>query len=313
LDEDSVFLLCSDGLSDGDRVDEYWETEILPMLEGKTDIETVSKRLIEIANTQNGHDNVTVGLIYVQVTPSQAIASLEPMDTGNISAGTTRFSPAVPESPTQISQSYRSEPSGYKTQVVEPEQNASSRWLLLGIGALIGIAGLIGFLLWLPNSQRAIAPVASPIPSPQPSVSPSPIVTPLNSGSLVQITTKDLPLPLLELISEPIAPTSDASRQPNSEPSPTEAPSTPIVVTTIPKDAVLEVLSKRGTTQQGQWVQFRVCSAGAESGTTSIAGQKGWIRESEISAWVAPIAQATVEQRGSCIKEPSPASPSSSP
>jgi protein phosphatase len=314
LDEDSVFLLCSDGLSDGDRVDEYWETEILPMLEGKTDIETVSKRLIEIANTQNGHDNVTVGLIYVQVTPSQAIANMELLDTRNISAGTTRFSPAVPESPTQISQSYRSEPSGYKTQVVEPEQNASSRWLLLGIGALIGIAGLIGFLLWLPNSQRAIAPVASPIPSPQPSVSPSPIVTPLSSGSLVQITTKDLPLPLLELLSEPIAPTPDASLQPNSEPSPTEAPSTLIVVTTIPKDAVLEVLSKRSTTQQGQWVQFRVCSAGAESGAVPIAGQKGWIRESEISAWVVSIAQPTVEQRGSCIKEPSPAlSPSSSP
>jgi serine/threonine protein phosphatase PrpC len=316
LDEDSVFLLCSDGLSDGDRVDEYWETEILPMLEGKTDIETVSKRLIEIANTQNGHDNVTVGLIYVQVTPSHAIASLEPLEAGTISAGTTRFSPAVPEIPAQ-SQPYReSSSSGLKTQVLQPEQNASSRLLLLGIGALIGIAGLIGFLLWLPSNQRAIAPVTSPLPpQPSPTVSASPIVTPLNIGSLVQITTKDLPLPALELLSEPIAPTPDASSpQPNSDPTPTQAPSAPAVVATIPKDAVVEVLSKRGTAQQGQWVQFRVCSTGAETSAASIPGQKGWIRESEVSAWVAPIAQATAEQQGSCIKELSPAlSPSSSP
>jgi serine/threonine protein phosphatase PrpC len=316
LDEDSVFLLCSDGLSDGDRVDEYWETEILPMLEGKTDIETVSKRLIEIANTQNGHDNVTVGLIYVQVTPSQAIASLEPLETGNVVAGTTRFSPAVPESSTQ-SQPYReSSSSSLKTQVLQPEQNASSRWLLLGIGALIGVAGLIGFLLWLPNSQRAIAPVASPVPpQPSPTVRVSPMVTPLNIGSLVQVTTKDLPLPTLELLSEPIspsypqgvAPSPDTTRpQPSSDPSPAQVPSAPAAVATIPKDAVLEVLSKRGTAQQGQWVQFRVCSVGTESGATTSAGQKGWIRESEISAWVVPIAQATAEQQGSCVKEPSP-------
>jgi protein phosphatase len=71
-DEDAVFLLTSDGLTDFDRVEEYWETEILPILtEETTKLENVAQRLIEIANTKNGHDNVTIGLIHCQVKYSE--------------------------------------------------------------------------------------------------------------------------------------------------------------------------------------------------------------------------------------------------
>ncbi|BBD61567.1 hypothetical protein NIES2109_43950 [Nostoc sp. HK-01] len=67
LDEDAVFLLTSDGLSDFDRVEEYWETEILPILTEETDLVTVADKLLEIANTKNGHDNVTIALVHYQV------------------------------------------------------------------------------------------------------------------------------------------------------------------------------------------------------------------------------------------------------
>jgi protein phosphatase len=67
LDEDSVFLLCSDGLSDYDRVEQNWETEILPILDGKTDAKSVIAKLVEIANEQNGHDNVTIALTHYQL------------------------------------------------------------------------------------------------------------------------------------------------------------------------------------------------------------------------------------------------------
>ena len=305
LDEDSVFLLCSDGLSDGDRVEEYWETEILPLLEGKTDIDTVSKRLVEIGNTQNGHDNVTVGLIYVQVTPSPAPSTPIPVE--HLSSETTRSSPTVPVSP-QFNQSYRTEPvpSSLKTQILQPKQNSSSRLLLLGIGALLGIAGLLGLLFWLSGGKRAIAPISAPTITPQPSpiASASPIFTPLKIGSLVQLNSKNPDLPLPVLLSESIAPT------PNKIPNATLPPaafSPPRAIGTIPNDAVLEVRSRRGTIQQEQWVQFRVCYVPAsELDASLILGQEGWIRESEISAWVAPIAQATPEQQGVCKKAVSP-------
>lgn len=68
LDEDCLFLLCSDGLSDYDRVDMIWREELLPLLQGGTDLASASKRLIELANQLNGHDNVTVGLVHCHVT-----------------------------------------------------------------------------------------------------------------------------------------------------------------------------------------------------------------------------------------------------
>jgi protein phosphatase len=67
LDEDAIFLLTSDGLSDFDRVEDYWETEILPILHGQDDIVQVADKLVELANTRNGHDNVTLALLHHQV------------------------------------------------------------------------------------------------------------------------------------------------------------------------------------------------------------------------------------------------------
>ena len=76
LDEDCVFLLCSDGLSDYDRVDEYWQSELLPLLDGTIDIATATQRLLAIANSRNGHDNVTIGLLHCQVRSQPAQATL---------------------------------------------------------------------------------------------------------------------------------------------------------------------------------------------------------------------------------------------
>ncbi len=75
MDENCVFLLCSDGLSDSDRVEQFWQRELSPLVQqaskhpdkhaGK--FEAVGPRLVDLANEYNGHDNVTVGLLRVQV------------------------------------------------------------------------------------------------------------------------------------------------------------------------------------------------------------------------------------------------------
>jgi protein phosphatase len=67
VDEECIFLLCSDGVSDRDRVEQYWQKEILPVLEGKVDLATACQRTINMANTHNGHDNATVALVHCQV------------------------------------------------------------------------------------------------------------------------------------------------------------------------------------------------------------------------------------------------------
>jgi protein phosphatase len=67
IDDDCIFLLCSDGLSDFDRIEQQWRN-LLPVLDGKQDLATAVKNLITLANEKNGHDNATVALMHGRVT-----------------------------------------------------------------------------------------------------------------------------------------------------------------------------------------------------------------------------------------------------
>jgi protein phosphatase len=69
INEDCIFLLCSDGLSDFDRVEQYWKLTILPILQQKSNINEAVSDLVKIANEKNGHDNITVALVYCQISP----------------------------------------------------------------------------------------------------------------------------------------------------------------------------------------------------------------------------------------------------
>lgn len=82
IDESCVFLLCSDGLSDSDRVEQFWQRELSPLVQRSSQAQTnqaqtnqaqtekfksAGPRLVDLANEYNGHDNVTVGLLRAQV------------------------------------------------------------------------------------------------------------------------------------------------------------------------------------------------------------------------------------------------------
>ena len=72
LDDDCLLLLCSDGLSDFDRVEQYWRDVIAPVLDEKNqkfDLVKAVKTLIKVGNERNGHDNVTAALIHCRVKP----------------------------------------------------------------------------------------------------------------------------------------------------------------------------------------------------------------------------------------------------
>ena len=139
IDEDSIFLICSDGLSDKDRVEESWQTEILPLLDGKIDLVTVRDRLIEIANTKNGHDNVTVALVYYQVKYKGQMTeiSLPPIDvkTSNLQKLFVNFF--------SNSQFIENKP---KTSMYDLEYR--SWWFyVLGILILLGLGGILVYFL----------------------------------------------------------------------------------------------------------------------------------------------------------------------
>ncbi|MBE9127870.1 MULTISPECIES: serine/threonine phosphatase [unclassified Coleofasciculus] len=70
LNEDTLFILCSDGLSDNDLIENHWQTHLAPLLSSRSNLEQGVLQLIELANEHNGHDNITAILIRVKVRPN---------------------------------------------------------------------------------------------------------------------------------------------------------------------------------------------------------------------------------------------------
>lgn len=69
LAEDTLLLLCSDGLCDNDLVEDHWETYFLPLLKSGQSLEKGMTKLIDFANSYNGHDNITAVLVKLKIRP----------------------------------------------------------------------------------------------------------------------------------------------------------------------------------------------------------------------------------------------------
>jgi protein phosphatase len=172
VDEECIFLLCSDGVSDRDRVDQYWQTEILPVLEGKVDLATACQRTINMANTHNGHDNATVALVHCQVK--------QPVE-----AGQSTLLQDFPTSPTSFVQSdtlllsspESSSDGSNQRSLINKDKSVPTGKKPLVVGA-IGLALLAAILTggWLvsKSNSRPTPPAESPTPVVVPSDPPSP-------------------------------------------------------------------------------------------------------------------------------------------
>jgi protein phosphatase len=70
LNEDTLLLLCSDGLTDNDLLETHWRTHVEPLLSSQANLEQGVCQLIELANQLNGHDNITAIAIRAKVRPN---------------------------------------------------------------------------------------------------------------------------------------------------------------------------------------------------------------------------------------------------
>ncbi|MBD6615841.1 serine/threonine-protein phosphatase [Komarekiella sp. 'clone 1'] len=68
LEEDGILLLCSDGLSDNNWVEQSWQDYATAVLTRQLTVEDAVRNLINLANTKNGHDNTSVVLTYCRVS-----------------------------------------------------------------------------------------------------------------------------------------------------------------------------------------------------------------------------------------------------
>jgi len=70
LNEDTLLLLCSDGLSDGNFLENHSQTHLVPLISSKANLEQGLIELIDRANQQSGHDNITGLIARVKVRPN---------------------------------------------------------------------------------------------------------------------------------------------------------------------------------------------------------------------------------------------------
>jgi protein phosphatase len=59
LQEDTIILLASDGLTDNQLLEVNWLTNVAPLMSNHADLQQGVERLVDFANDYNGHDNIT--------------------------------------------------------------------------------------------------------------------------------------------------------------------------------------------------------------------------------------------------------------
>lgn len=262
VDEDGVFLLCSDGLSDFDRVEQHWETEVLPVLAGKLDLATATSKLVEIANLENGHDNVTIALLHYQVKYSEPKLPLS-ADLADVTAVSTAHS-----LPT-LNTSFSSASPNQKTQVLSDTISIKKNKVPLSLVLPILVLGG-GFLGYLAMQLFPFKSVFSGADS--------------TSGSVVRTSESESVKPV-----EPPPTPKDSELKVGSEITTEEkiefrkqiSPEIPIEgdnngeAAMAPKGSVLEVIDKKPLknstpgqiTPNEYWLKLRVCITGESTNT----------------------------------------------
>ena len=188
IDQDCVFLLCSDGLSDYDRVEQYWDSEIVPLLRGEKNVTAVGESLLQLANQKNGHDNSTIALVYCRVVPAaepvtplvyaeakeRIIPDLNDQDfdhSGDTYPGEEVVTAIPTPPPASSSVSSRTSPPALTR--VSP---------LVVVAIAVGFLGLLAAIAWQflshnPPSNPSISPAPVTGPSPTTGTTPSAPVT----------------------------------------------------------------------------------------------------------------------------------------
>ena len=78
FDDEMLVLLCSDGLSDRNRVAEIWDRILQPVFTNNINVAVSAMQLLEAANQLNGHDNSTISLVHVKVK-EQPVPETQPL------------------------------------------------------------------------------------------------------------------------------------------------------------------------------------------------------------------------------------------
>ncbi|MEL6400288.1 MAG: protein phosphatase 2C domain-containing protein [Cyanobacteria bacterium J06607_6] len=314
LATDSVLLLCSDGLSDNDLIDHLWSSELVPVLNGEMDVGSATQRLIGLANTHNGHDNVTVGLLRLKVEPADRPTAV-PVDLADqpllapppLQAVAPAPSLAAPATALPPAPRHRPPRSGL-------------RWLTgVVMVALLGLGSTLGWQ-WLSRRNGAIAPLEptaesgetlSPSAVP-PTIDEADTAAELAVGDYLQIQQLPDPSAAATLLTTQTPPT-------GAPPAAVDLPERLLSI-----GSIVQVNSRQRTPDGRLWVRLKVCSTASETAEPvpppaatepaelppeprdrllplAQAGDQGWLLQADLPVFAEQLLDTSVTQQGLCI------------
>ncbi|MBE9030335.1 serine/threonine-protein phosphatase [filamentous cyanobacterium LEGE 11480] len=271
LTESSVFLLCSDGLSDFDLVDRIWAAEIRPVLHDRAQLKLACQRLVAIANAQNGHDNVTVGLLHI-MRPEPTVASQPNNPTVAVAADQPANGNAVKLPATRVA-------------TISPNR---ANWLKVSLLSclLLGLIGGGSFIWWRGQQQAASTqPVATPVPT-------ATSLATVDAETLQQVNQ------ILEVKPGPVA---LALLPQPPDPNNRELP---IKTGDLAPGTIVQVKGQTITQNQENWLMLKVCSVPfgptAEPTTVLSVAAEGWQQLQRVATQVTLPATLLPAQLGNC-------------
>lgn len=100
VDEDGVFVLCSDGLSDNGWVERYWHGSITALLTEMKTLEGIVQEWVDVGNQKNGQDNISVAVMKCRISPDYPIL-LDPFPDAAAPTGMSQEEAPIAPVPTE--------------------------------------------------------------------------------------------------------------------------------------------------------------------------------------------------------------------
>jgi protein phosphatase len=181
IEEDGLLVLCSDGFSDNNLVEQTWQAFALPILNGEISVSEGVDAWINTANISNGHDNISLVLNYCRVSPDYVSATsqapLHIFDTSIeaetepevIEVGITSGEPeldlsAQPALLLELPQEAPVEKVEAQTPTKKVRRSKPLVWLIGLILLLLGSASL-GLFMWRRYSPRTFGSLCRQLPA----------------------------------------------------------------------------------------------------------------------------------------------------